>query len=213
MTTPTPQFDVYLSYVRADREAVVELERRIQAMGLRVWRDETQLETGADWQAQLMEAMATVRMALFCVGATGLSEGQLRELAYASARVERDPDFVFTAALLPSAPADFPGDGAPDRARGTPVDRPAVRGRRRRPAAGVPPADRRERRALGGVPLTPSVESAAARLDGEVTASALWRNCSRFTRSTARDAAAASSSTARADGEPRPRRGLKRWEA
>src|SRR3954469_4076422 len=159
MTTSAPPFDVYLSYAREDTELVVELQRRIEAMGQRVWRDQTQLTPGGDWQAELTEAIATARMVLFCVGATGLGEWQRDELGLADARARRDPDFLFTAALLPSAQADFPATALPfslrrrqwlDLRSGVDAGRPA---------AGVPRAGRRERPArrpargdaLGGV--------------------------------------------------------------
>jgi hypothetical protein len=173
MATPAPRFDVYLSYSREDSESIAELEQRIEAMGLQVYRDETQLEPGGGRQAQSTEAIATARVVLFCVGASGLGPRQQDELELAVARATSDPDFLFTAALLPSAAADFPATALPY----------ALTTRQwldlRSGVAGVDrlleslwPSREGDRRA-GGVALTPSVQSAAAQLQGEVTAAAL----------------------------------------
>ena len=73
-------FDVYLSYSRADRELVTELERLLVDAGLRVWRDETGIEVGEQWQMGLASALARARLVAVCVGPTGLGPGQLREV-------------------------------------------------------------------------------------------------------------------------------------
>jgi hypothetical protein len=173
MTTSAPPFDVYLSYTREDTELVVELQRRIEGMGQRVWRDQTQLTPGGDWHAELTEAIATARMVLFCLGATGLGEGQRDELTLADARARRDPDFLFTAALLPSAPADFPATALPFSLRTRQwLDLRSGVDAVDRLLEFLLPAGRSDPRA-GRLAVTPSVESAAARLDGEVTATAL----------------------------------------
>ena len=63
-----PGSDVYLSYNRADVKIVRELEQALVSAGIDVFRDETGLPTGADWQEVLTSAISTAAFVAVCVG-------------------------------------------------------------------------------------------------------------------------------------------------
>jgi hypothetical protein len=48
---------VFISYVREDSERVDELQRRLQAAGIPVWRDTCDLWPGEDWRAKIRRAI------------------------------------------------------------------------------------------------------------------------------------------------------------
>ena len=108
-----PGSDVYLSYNRADVKIVRELEQALLSAGIDVFRDETRLPTGADWQEVLTSAISTAAFVAVCVGPTGLAQGQLQEIDAADARAAVDPDFQFAAVLLPGVPENFPSAALP----------------------------------------------------------------------------------------------------
>jgi hypothetical protein len=170
--TQEPAFDVYLSYSRQDVEIVRELERYLIDAGLNVWRDETGISTGAEWQSALATAFARSSFVAICVGPRGLGKGQLEEVEGAVARAATEPDFRFAAVLLPGVPEDFSPSLLPfqlaDRqwidlrsglAEARKWARELAKLPRLRPVQSRPPA-------------TPSLENAAMRLSGEVTAAA-----------------------------------------
>jgi|SRR5215207_2833962 len=55
------QFDVYLSYRENDRDVVAELQRQMETLGLRVWRDASGL------QARVPKPLQTKRTALAAI--------------------------------------------------------------------------------------------------------------------------------------------------
>src|SRR6266545_2348334 len=79
--------DVYLSYNNADRKVVEELEQQLISSGLTVWRDETSIAVGTEWERASAAALAGARSVLICVGPSGLGRGQLREVDSAAARL------------------------------------------------------------------------------------------------------------------------------
>jgi len=171
--TAEPGLDVFLSYSRRDGDLVAELQRELEAVGLVIWRDETSLMPSEPWQPAITDALARAKLVLICVGPTGLQPGQLQELGFATARAASDPDVRYAAALLPGVPPDFPASALPsDLAVRQWVDL----------RAGVSGAGDQILGLLGspnsppdvptGVPTTPSVDAAAGRLSGEVTAAA-----------------------------------------
>lgn len=169
--TQAPGFDVYLSYNHRDGELVRELERHLVDAGLKVWRDETQIQSGVDWEAAAAAALAEASFVAVCVGPTGLGPGQLREIEAAEARAATEPDFRIAAVLLAGVPDDFPAAALPvqlasrqwaDLRSGISAIRAWANSIRPTPEAS---AETRP-------PATPSVETAAARLSGEVTAAA-----------------------------------------
>jgi hypothetical protein len=167
----TPTYDVYLSYSRDDAEIVGELQRRLGDSGLRVWRDE-QMEPGSEWAQALASALASARFAAICIGPSGLARGQQREVDAAEARAANDPDFRFGAVLLPGVPADLSAAALPVQlARRQWID---LRSGFSNLSAWVgslaatpepTPVD-------ATPPATASVEAAASRLTGDVTAAA-----------------------------------------
>jgi len=170
--------DVYLSYNNADRKVVEELEQQLISSGLTVWRDETSIAVGTEWERASAAALAGARSVLICVGPSGLGRGQLREVDAAAARSAVDPDLPFAAALLPGVPGDFPASALPVQL----AERQWLDLRRDFTAVSsflsslaltqqpVPTQKAVEPR--DDPPVTPSVQSAAAQLTGEVTAAA-----------------------------------------
>ena len=49
--------EAFLSYASEDAEAVAELEENLQANGIRVWRDKTNLRAGARWNEVLQSVI------------------------------------------------------------------------------------------------------------------------------------------------------------
>ena len=165
-----PGFDVYLSYNGADVKIVRELEQALVSAGIDVFRDETGLPTGADWQEVLTSAISKAAFVAVCVGPTGLAQGQLQEIDAADARAAVDPDFQFAAVLLPGVPENFPAAALPiqlasrqwlDLRRGLANWRSLVSSLLESRSAS--PTDDRP-------PATPSVTNAITGLTGEVTA-------------------------------------------
>ena len=169
--SPPEEIDVYLSYRAADRELVMRLESLLVSAGLSVWSDR-QAGSGEDFAPAADAAIAGARFIAFCVGTTGLGQGQLRELTLAEARSASDPDVRFAAVLLPGLTRDFASSTLPlslqariwiDLRAG--LDASPIAAALASPTTPQAPAP--------GPETTPSVDSACARLTGEVTAAAL----------------------------------------
>lgn len=170
--TQAPAFDVYLSYSLQDVEMVKGFERYLVDMGLNVWRDETGLQTGDDWQSVLATALARSRLVAICVGPGGLATGQLQEIEAAAARASEEPDFRLAAVLLPGLPEDFSSSALPfELAQRQWIDLRAGLSATQIWASEIgnllapPPVETLP-------PATPSVENAAKGLSGAVTAAA-----------------------------------------
>src|SRR6267154_1695794 len=61
-TAPKPtreeiQWDVFLSYRHADRDAVSQIAAKLDELKLRVWWDEWEVPPGADFQQKLWEGL------------------------------------------------------------------------------------------------------------------------------------------------------------
>src|SRR5215469_18955273 len=48
---------VFISYAREDRHLVDQLQRKLEDVGVRVWRDTTDLWPGEDWRAKIRDAI------------------------------------------------------------------------------------------------------------------------------------------------------------
>ena len=66
------QFDVFISHNSQDKPTVRELVNALNARGLRVWRDEDQLQPGQPWQEALEAIIQTTKAAAVLVGKDGL---------------------------------------------------------------------------------------------------------------------------------------------
>ena len=79
--TSQPQFDVFLSHNSLDKPAVIELAKRLQANGIKVWLDAWELRPGHPWQEALAEIIETTRSAAVLVGADGLGPWENAEMS------------------------------------------------------------------------------------------------------------------------------------
>jgi hypothetical protein len=75
----TSDFDVFLSYNRADRDAVKKIAERLRERGILPWLDEEQLRPGLPWQRALAKQIKRIRSAAVFVGPKGIGPWQKRE--------------------------------------------------------------------------------------------------------------------------------------
>ncbi len=76
-----PHFDVFLSHNSKDKPAVIELARRLQASGVKVWLDAWELRPGHPWQEALEDIIASTRAAAVLVGKDGLGPWEEAEMS------------------------------------------------------------------------------------------------------------------------------------
>ena len=74
-------FDVYVSYNRADYEAVTQITRRLRGFGILPWVLEEQVIPGDRWQAAMEEQAARARAIAVFIGANGVGPSQVQEIA------------------------------------------------------------------------------------------------------------------------------------
>jgi hypothetical protein len=74
------QYNVFLSYSRADSAAAELLRAKIAETGLRAFLDRYALPAGQPWQPQLETALAEGRALVILLGPSGLGEWQKREI-------------------------------------------------------------------------------------------------------------------------------------
>ena len=72
----TGEFDVFLSYNSADRDAVKEIANRLKARGILPWLDEWELRPGLPWQKALQKQIKKIKAAAVFVGAKGIGPWQ-----------------------------------------------------------------------------------------------------------------------------------------
>jgi glutamate dehydrogenase len=90
---------VFISYVREDSDRVDQLQRRLQAAGIRVWRDTANLWPGEDWRARIRGAItdnALVFLACFSTSSLARSKSYQNE------------EFVLAAEQLRQRPPESP---------------------------------------------------------------------------------------------------------
>lgn len=171
MTAFPAQYDVYLAYKVDDREIVMELERELAALGLSVWRDVISKEPTRDWPHTIEEGRVHTPFVAICVGQSGVAPGELEEFVTVVGGTWADPQLRLAAVLLPGADevlaSELLSSGLQllDLRSGVRAGRDVLR----RFSAGASLAAPSMPRA------SPSVEGAAARLSGEVTAAAFVR--------------------------------------
>ncbi len=77
------QYDIFVSYRRADRELVAAVVRRLEQRGVAVWYD-ANIEGGADWRETIVEALTNSQMlAIFFSEECNTSRQLKKELAVA----------------------------------------------------------------------------------------------------------------------------------
>jgi WD40 repeat protein len=75
----TSDFDVFLSYNRADRDEVKKIAESLRERGILPWLDEEQLRPGLPWQRALGKQIKKIRSAAVFVGPKGIGPWQKRE--------------------------------------------------------------------------------------------------------------------------------------
>jgi hypothetical protein len=88
-------FDVFLSYSRADTEAVHQVQARLKEAGLATFLDRDRLPAGQPWLPALEAGLACCRAVAVFVGPAGLGTWQQREVQLAldrQADAERGAD-------------------------------------------------------------------------------------------------------------------------
>jgi WD40 repeat protein len=96
-----PRFDVFVSYSRADQDAVERLGRALRARGLTVFVDRWYLVAGQSWPETLEQHLRDCRAVAVCIGASGLGAWQQREHYKALDRQAHEPGFPVIPVLLP----------------------------------------------------------------------------------------------------------------
>jgi TIR domain len=76
-------FDVFISYSRADKEAVREVQSRLREAGVATFLDRDRLQAGQPWLSRLEEAITHCNAVAVFVGPAGLGTWQQREIQLA----------------------------------------------------------------------------------------------------------------------------------
>jgi WD40 repeat protein len=98
-----PSFDVFVSYNRANQDAVERLGRALRARGLTVFIDRWYLVAGQSWPETLEQHLSDCRAVAVCIGASGIGAWQQREHYKALDRQAHEPGFPVIPVLLPGA--------------------------------------------------------------------------------------------------------------
>ena len=96
-------FDVFVSYSRADQDAVEQIGRALRARGLTVFVDRWYLVAGQSWPEALERHLRDCRAVAVCIGASGIGAWQQREHYKALDRQVHEPGFPVVPVLLPGA--------------------------------------------------------------------------------------------------------------
>ncbi len=76
MRTVEENFDVFLCHNSQDKDAVRNMNKRLQSKKIRTWFDEEQLPPGRPWQELLEEQIGQIKTAAVFVGQSGLGPWQ-----------------------------------------------------------------------------------------------------------------------------------------
>jgi KaiC/GvpD/RAD55 family RecA-like ATPase len=112
MTPTGPSVDLFLSYNRADADAVRRVCDLVQLRGFRTFLDSNDLTAGLPWPIALERAIGTAGAVAVFVGAAGLGAWQKREMYYAldlQTRTEQSP----AGNVLPVIPVLLAGADVP----------------------------------------------------------------------------------------------------
>ena len=70
--------DVFISYSQPDRECAVELVARLEAEGINCWMAPRDIAPSADWAAEIMDAISSVRVMILVFSANSNLSPQVR---------------------------------------------------------------------------------------------------------------------------------------
>ncbi len=99
----SPRYDVFLSHSTADKPAVEELARKLQAAGLKPFLDKWHLVPGEPWQEALEQALDESRSCAVFVGLKKIGPWQNEEMRSALEDRVRNQAFRVVPVLLPGA--------------------------------------------------------------------------------------------------------------
>ena len=105
-------YDVFLSYSRADSAAAESLRARLREAGLNAFLDRYALPAGQPWQPWLEQRLGDCRALVVLLGPSGLGEWQHREIELGldrQASATKTEPFPVIPVLLP----DLPNDAVP----------------------------------------------------------------------------------------------------
>lgn len=95
-----PRPDVFVSYNGKDRGTVRQLVYLLADRGIRAWLDEERPFPGDEWQSRAEEAIEAAGAVIVCIGASGLSSWQEREVRACTEELVRS-DSRLIPVLLP----------------------------------------------------------------------------------------------------------------
>ncbi len=98
--------DLFLSYSRADTEAVLSIQRLLQARGISTFLDRDQLEVGMPWPQALESGLNSARGVAVFIGPSGLGLWQKREMGFA---LDRQVQEERASRAFPVIPILLPG--------------------------------------------------------------------------------------------------------
>ena len=100
-TVGTDDYDVFISYSRADARYAADIDLVLRQKGVRTFFDQRNLATGLDWVRALEEAIGAAKTAVILLGPSGLGNTQQYERELAFIRQTSDPTFPVIPVLLP----------------------------------------------------------------------------------------------------------------
>lgn len=94
-------FDVYLAYHSSDRDAVLDIARRLKAVGTRVWFDVWQIPPGRLFQDELASGLKMARSCAVFVGHSAPTGWHKQEMQKALVLQSTNPQFNVIPVILP----------------------------------------------------------------------------------------------------------------
>src|SRR4051794_36987348 len=79
----SPAYDVFISYNRADEQAVSQVRTLLQSRAIRTFFDAQALAPGLPWPQALEQAFSVTRSVAVFIGPRGLGPWQRREMYFA----------------------------------------------------------------------------------------------------------------------------------
>lgn len=93
--------DLFLSYNRLDREAVLAVRRRLAERGISPYLDSENLPVGFPWPTALYDAIQAVRAVAVFIGKAGLGGWQMREVWLSLERQVREEKCSYCFPVIP----------------------------------------------------------------------------------------------------------------
>jgi hypothetical protein len=93
--------DLFLSYNRVDREAVLVVRRRLLERGISSYLDTDNLPKGFPWPVALYHAIQEVRAVAVFIGKAGLGSWQVREVSLSLDRQVREEKSSYRFPVIP----------------------------------------------------------------------------------------------------------------